>query len=364
MKGDFVSVIVSLCLVFVFLFPGAAVGLEARSRDPYFGAIAVDAATGRAFFEDHADRKGYPASMVKLMDLLIVLEKVKQGELSLSEEVLTTAEAARMGGTQVFLKEGETFSVEDLLYAMMVRSANDAAVALAIHIAGSKDAFVEVMNRRAQELGMDSTTFHSVHGLPPGPGQIPDVSTARDMAKLSIEVVKHPEALKYTATEFRKFRNGTFNMRTHNPVLGEFKGADGLKTGYFSAAGFSLAATAARDERRVICVVLGSRSKAARKRTAMELLTLGFSEASLSTAGDSASAGTENVETREAEGSSPVTREDSIPQKAEKENSRPAPLPTGIYGFILIIVAVTGIVFVIRLFVRHRKKSRFYKLPE
>ncbi|MFW6151667.1 MAG: D-alanyl-D-alanine carboxypeptidase family protein, partial [Verrucomicrobiota bacterium] len=308
---------------------------------------------------------GYPASMVKLMDLLIILEMVEDGKLSLNDRVLTTAGSARMGGTQVFLKEGEEFSVDELLYALIVHSANDAAVALAIHIAGSKRAFVELMNRRAEELGMNSTRFHSVHGLPPGRGQKPDVSTARDMAKLSLAVVNQPGALKYTSTEFRKFRNGTFDMRTHNPVLGNFDGADGLKTGYFRKAGFSLSATAVRDGKRIIAVILGSRNKKVRNRRIKELLALGFVEAP---PGDSAvSVAPVQNRTQEpvvvAEPEEVLEIEEKQPQPEKKEKSR-ASGRIGLYGFLLIAVALAGIIFLIRLFLRRgRDKGQFYKLP-
>ncbi len=143
---------------------------RAISRDPYIGAIVVDASDGRVLFNDNADETGYPASVTKLMDLLIILEKVQQGTLRFTDKVTVTAEAANVGGSQAYLRKNETFSIDDLLYALMVKSANDAAAALAIHIAGSQEAFVQWMNVKAQELGMASTHFHSVHGLPPSRG--------------------------------------------------------------------------------------------------------------------------------------------------------------------------------------------------
>ena len=154
--------------VLVFLTLSAAVAVEIKCRTPYLGAIVVDAATGKVLFEDNADAKGYPASVTKLMVLLVILDAVDSRHLTLDEPVTVTAESAKIGGSQVYLKEGEVFSVDELLYALIVQSANDAATALAIHYAGSKDAFVGLMNRRAREIGMTSTVFHSVHGLPPG----------------------------------------------------------------------------------------------------------------------------------------------------------------------------------------------------
>lgn len=257
----------------------AGAPIETRAKDPYLGAIAVDAASGRVLVEDDPDAKGYPASMLKLMVLLVILEKIDAGELSLADKVKVTAEAARMGGSQVYLAEKEVFTVDDLLYALMVQSANDAAVALAIHVAGSKDAFVDLMNRKAQALGMKSTVFCSVHGLPPGAGQKPDVTTPRDMAILCREVVKRPRALLYTSTRERPFRTEAkepFILRTHNRLLGAVEGCDGLKTGYFRAAGYSISATAARGGKRVIVVVLGSKNRQTRDLKARELIAKSF----------------------------------------------------------------------------------------
>ncbi len=250
--------------------------LPAVARIPYIGAVVVDATNGRVLFDDNADGAGYPASVVKLMDMLIIMEKVRQGGLKLSDRVVVSPEAARVGGSQVYLKPNEIFSVDDLLYALMVKSANDAAVALAVHIAGSQEAFVRLMNTRAQQLGMTSTRFNSVHGLPPARGLSHDESTARDLALLACAVLRYPEALRYTATKHYGFRNGTFSMVNHNHLLGVVEGCDGLKTGYFAKAGYSIVATAQRDNMRVVAVVLGSRSRRWRDFNARELLTNGF----------------------------------------------------------------------------------------
>ncbi len=250
------------------------------AHNPYRGAIAVEASTGRVLFEDQADVRGYPASMQKLMDLLIILEKLEHGQLSLTDQVPVSAKAAKTGGSQVWLAQNETFSLDDMLYALMVQSANDAAVALAEKVAGTTDAFVELMNQKAKELGMNNTVFHSVHGLPPSPGQEHDVTTARDFAILCREIVKHPEALKYTATREKQFRPNVPNrmvvMRTHNHLMGHVEGCDGLKTGFFAQAGYSIAVTAVRQGQRVIVVVLDSIDRQTRDHKATELLAKGF----------------------------------------------------------------------------------------
>ncbi len=258
----------------------AAAHRTTMARNPYLGAIAVDAGTGRVLFESHADEKGYPASMQKLMDLLIILEKLERKELSLDMPVPVSAKAAKTGGSQVWLAEKESFSLEDMLYALMVQSANDAAVAIAEKVAGSTDAFVELMNARARQLGMASTVFHSVHGLPPSAGQEHDVTTARDFSILCRELLKHPETLKYTSTRERTFRPNegkkTVVMRTHNHLLAQVEGCDGLKTGYFAQAGFSIAVTAARNGQRVVVIVLDSPDLKTRDAKAKELVAKGF----------------------------------------------------------------------------------------
>src|SRR5436190_8599314 len=245
------------------------------AKDPYLGAIVVDAATGRVLFEDHADTKGYPASVQKLMDLLLILERIEHGKLSLQDAVPVSAKAAKTGGSQVWLDAKESFSLDEMLYALMVQSANDAAVALAEKVAVTTDAFVDLMNQKARELGMNNTVFHSVHGLPPSPGQEHDVTSARDFSILCRQLLKHPEALRYTSTRERPFRpnagNKTVIMRTHNHLLGHVEGCDGLKTGYITQAGFSIAVTASRHGPRIVVIVLDSIDLKTRDNKAKEL---------------------------------------------------------------------------------------------
>ena len=253
------------------------------SRDPYLGAIVLDANTGAVLFEDGADRPGYPASMLKLMDLFIVLDQAKQGRIRLEDPVQITKEVAAIGGSQVYLDPRERFTVEELVYALMIQSANDAAMALALHVAGSREGFVRMMNDKAKELGLSPVTrFQSPHGLPPGKDQRPDITTPRDFALLCRALLQaHPETLKYTSETFRVFRQKPlFEMRTHNRLLGTVPGCDGLKTGYFTDAGFSVAATAQRDGARVIAVVMGSLDRKVRDAKAAALLASGLSAAS------------------------------------------------------------------------------------
>ncbi len=266
-------------LILLFMAPVALAArnpLNAIAKDPYLSALVIDADTGKVLFTENADAKVYPASVLKLMDLFVILARIEQGALKLNDMVQVTPEAAKIGGSQVYLDPKEQFPVEDLLYALMVQSANDAAVALATHVAGSKEGFVALMNQKAQELGMKNTRFHSVHGLPPSDGQEPDVTTARDFAILCRELVKRPEALKYTGTQSKGFREDKFIMRNHNKLLTQVTGCDGLKTGYFQAAGFSIAATAQKGGVRIIALVMGSKDRKVRDAKASELLAKGF----------------------------------------------------------------------------------------
>jgi D-alanyl-D-alanine carboxypeptidase (penicillin-binding protein 5/6) len=277
----FVAAVISLTVALSSLAPAstALAGYKRMARNPYVGAIVVEADSGKVLFEDNADRTSYPASVLKMMTLLLALDRIERGTLKLTDKVTATREAARTGGSQVYLCEKEVMSVDDMLYALMIQSANDAAVALAVHIGGSKPAFVQLMNKRAKEIGMKQTHFASPHGLPPSRGQQPDVTTARDMSLLARVLLKHPTALRYTSAHKHSIRGGKFMMRTHNHLLNTFRGCDGLKTGYTYAGGYSIAATAMRNGVRVVAVVLSSDSVRTRDRKAAELLEIGLRRA-------------------------------------------------------------------------------------
>lgn len=275
---NFRTLAVAFLLPLILLPARADAKVQVVSRDPYLGAIVVDASNGQALLAINADEKGYPASVLKLMDLLIILEQVRAGKISLQDKVTVSAAASKIGGSQVWLKEKEVFTIDDLLYALMIQSANDAAMALAEHIGGSKDGFIDLMNKKAREIGMKNTFFTSVHGLPPTPGSgaDPDTTTARDLSLLCLELLKYPEVFNYTGTRIRGFRNDTVQMVNHNRLLTSVRGCDGFKTGYIAAAGFSIALTAQRDGKRVIAVVLGSKDRKVRDAKVAELIEKGF----------------------------------------------------------------------------------------
>jgi D-alanyl-D-alanine carboxypeptidase (penicillin-binding protein 5/6) len=239
----------------------AALATEARAATAPVAYVVMDAATGVVLAERDAHRRWPPASMAKMMTVLVAMERVRDGAASLDEPVRASAWASRIGGSQVYLAEGETFSLGELLGAVMIASANDAAVAVAEHLAGSTAAFVELMNARAKALGLADTTYQSVHGLPPGRGQTADLTSAHDLAVLAREMMRFPGIMRWAATARAPFRGGALQMANTNHLVRTYAGATGLKTGYYREAGFSVTATANRNGLDVIAVVLGLPTK-------------------------------------------------------------------------------------------------------
>jgi D-alanyl-D-alanine carboxypeptidase (penicillin-binding protein 5/6) len=263
-----------LALLFLALLAPLAAATRAKPTRPdasdlgtYKGAIVTDAATGNVLFESNPDVVTPPASMTKLMTFAVLHDKLTAGTLTLATPVTVSAADSRIGGTQVYLKEKEVFNVEELIYALMIQSANDAAHALARAAGGSTDAFVELMNAKARTLGMNNTTFRSPHGLPPTSRRIAegDLTSPRDFAVLCRHLLQNTDVLTYTSARSRDFGlnrpGGPQRMENHNKLLGKVDGVDGLKTGYTAGAGYCLSATAQRNGRRVIVVIMGSFGK-------------------------------------------------------------------------------------------------------
>jgi D-alanyl-D-alanine carboxypeptidase (penicillin-binding protein 5/6) len=243
---------------------------------PYAAAALLEPTSGTFIFERNSHQPWPTASLAKMMVMLIVVEKLRDGSLKLTDRIATSRNASRMGGSQAYLKEGETFTLEEMMQAIVVHSANDASVAVAEHIAGSTDAFVRLMNRRAQQLGMKDTRYYSVHGLPPAPGVEQDVSSAYDCALLGRELIRFPDIVRWSGIDTTPFRAGQFELRNTNHLVRDYHGCDGLKTGFHAKAGFNVVATARRDGMRLIAVVLGSPHKRQNFREAAELLSMGF----------------------------------------------------------------------------------------
>ena len=238
-------------------------------------ALLMEATTGMILYESNADEALPPASVTKIMTLLLVMEAVEAGAVHLSDTVTVSAHAASMGGSQVYLKEGEQMSLEDLLKSVIITSANDAAVALAEHVAGSESTFVSMMNARAEELGAKNAKFENTNGLD-------DTATAhqmsaRDIAIISRELIRYDTVLRYSSTWMDSIREGAFGLTNTNRLVRFYPGCTGLKTGSTSKAGFCITATATRDGLPLICVILGAPTRDTRNAAATKLLDYGFS---------------------------------------------------------------------------------------
>lgn len=236
--------------------------------------ILIEASTGMVLFEKNADEALPPASVTKVMTLLLVMEAIDRGEIALTDPVTVSEKAAAMGGSQVYLKVGEQLTVEEMIKCVVIASANDAALALAELVAGSEDAFVLRMNHRAGELGMQNTHFENTNGLDDTTEN--HVISARDIAIMSAELMKHPTILKYTTIWQDSIRNGTFTLTNTNRLIRFYSGANGLKTGSTSKAGYCISAAAKRDGMQLIAVVMGSSTRDNRNETAKQLLNWGF----------------------------------------------------------------------------------------
>jgi D-alanyl-D-alanine carboxypeptidase (penicillin-binding protein 5/6) len=256
----------------------AAVKEVKEPQASYKAYIIVEAHTGKVIEGENVDVKRPPASITKLMVACIVMEKLATGAVKLTDQVTVSKNASNIGGSQVYLKEGETFTLEELMKAMMIHSANDAAYAISEHVAGSIDDMVRLMNEKAKIMGLNNTEYHGVHGLPPAKGDKEDLTSCNDLAILAREVLKYPKIMEWTGTITDSFRNGKFVLSNTNKLLTKFPGTDGLKTGYYSESGFNIVATAKKNELRFIVVVMGSPSGKIRDDVAMEKLKKGFSQ--------------------------------------------------------------------------------------
>jgi D-alanyl-D-alanine carboxypeptidase (penicillin-binding protein 5/6) len=254
----------------------AAAANSSGLTDPYTTACVMEPTTRTIIFNKDMDRPWPTASLAKMMVMLIVAEKLADGSLKLDNKVTASAVAAKMGGSQVYLAEGETFTLDDMMKAVVVHSANDATYAVAEYVGGSADAFVTLMNERAGALGLSNTHFYSVHGLPPEAGQGDDVSSAHERAIIGSELVKYPNVLRWSAIDTAPFRDGKFELRNTNHLVRTFPGCDGLKTGFYDKAGFNVVATAHREGLRLIAVVLGSPRKDENFDQAAALMAQGF----------------------------------------------------------------------------------------
>lgn len=245
-------------------------------------AVLMEASSGKIFYEKNADTPLPPASVTKIMTLLLVIEAVDDGKVSMNDTVTVSERAASMGGSQVYLKVGETMSLEDMVKSVVIASANDAAVALAEHIAGSEEAFVKRMNERAGELGMVNTNFENTNGLDDTAEK--HLISAKDIAIMSRELIRHEKILDYSSIWMDSIRDGAFGLTNTNRLIRFYNGANGLKTGSTSKAKFCISATAKRDGMQLIAVIMGSPTGDIRNAQAKKLLDYGFANYGLYTA--------------------------------------------------------------------------------
>ncbi|MGM9584861.1 MAG: D-alanyl-D-alanine carboxypeptidase family protein [Faecousia sp.] len=240
-------------------------------------AVLMDVTTGTVLYEANAHEPLAPASVTKVMTMLLIMEAVDSGKISLQDTVTASETAAAKGGSQIYLKAGETMSVSDMLKSIAVSSANDCACAMAEHIAGSEAAFVEAMNQRAKELGMRDTHFVNCTGLDDDDTAKQHRTSAYDIALMSRELLKnHPRIKEYTTIWMDTVRNGTFGLSNTNKLIRFYPGATGLKTGFTTGAGYCLSASAQRDGMELIAVVMGAPTSQARNAACKELLDYGF----------------------------------------------------------------------------------------
>lgn len=253
-------------------FEAAPVIAAVADSLPAKSAILLEQQTGKVLFEQNADERLPPASVTKIMTLLLVMEALESGKIHLDDMVTTSEYASSMGGSQIWLKVGEQMSVNDLLKAVAISSANDASVQLGEHVAGSNDAFVAVMNERASELGMENTLFLNCTGLDDAGHE----TTARDVALMSRELMKHPLVQEYSTVWMDSLRGGETELVNTNKLVRFYNGATGLKTGTTNGAGSCLSATATRGELSLVAVVMGSPTSNERFAAARGLLDFGF----------------------------------------------------------------------------------------
>ena len=275
-----IALLLVLCSVFsLFASQISALPAESDNSAPDFkfdcrSAILMEAGTGRVLYEMNADEALPPASVTKVMTLLLVMEAIEDGKISYTDMVTASAHACSMGGSQIYLEEGEQMSVEDMIKSVVIASANDAALALAEHVAGTEEAFVKMMNEKASALGLTATHFENTNGLDDSVQN--HVASARDIAIMSRELIKHKKITEYSSIWMDTIRNGEFGLTNTNRLVRFYKGATGLKTGSTAKAKFCITATAEREGMSLICVIMAAPTRDIRNAAASSLLDWGF----------------------------------------------------------------------------------------
>ena len=274
-----------ICLLAAFVLLICSFPIHAGAADlqiPAKSALLMDAATGTVLYESNADAPLAPASVTKVMTMLLIMEAIDGGRIGWDDSVTASETAAAKGGSQIYLKAGETMSVADMVKSIAVSSANDCACAMAEHIAGSESAFVSMMNSRAKELGMENTHFVNCTGLDDSEDAKDHKTSARDIAIMSRQLLKyHPDIKKYTTIWMDTVRNGAFGLSNTNKMVRFYSGCTGLKTGFTSAAGYCLSSSAQREGMELIAVVMGSATSQERFAACKSMLDYGFANFAL-----------------------------------------------------------------------------------
>ncbi len=280
MKRTVWLMVVCALLIGVFPLQAEAVDLNVAGKS----ALLMDVATGTVLYEHNAHESLAPASVTKVMTMLLIMEAIDSGKIGWDDMVTTSESAAAKGGSQVYLKVGETMSVSDMVKSIAVSSANDCACAMAEHLAGSESAFVELMNSRAKELGMNDTHFVNCTGLDDSEEAKAHLTSAYDIAIMSRELLKnHPAIKQFTTIWMDTVRDGTFGLSNTNKLVRFYNGATGLKTGFTSGAGYCLSASAQRDGMELIAVVMGCETSQDRFAACKSMLDYGFANFALVT---------------------------------------------------------------------------------
>lgn len=267
-------------LITALLVPVSAAAEPAEV--PAKSAVLMDVATGQILYEQNAHTPLAPASVTKVMTMLLIMEAIQDGSIGWEDLVTTSEAAAAKGGSQVYLKVGETMPVLDMVKSIAVSSANDCACAMAEHLAGSEDAFVVRMNERAKELGMTDTNFVNCTGLDDDPSAKEHKTSAHDIALMSRQLLKfHPEIKKFTTIWMDTVRGGAFGLSNTNKMVRFYQGTTGLKTGFTQQAGYCLSASAVREEMELIAVVMGCATSKERFAACKQLLDYGFANYAL-----------------------------------------------------------------------------------
>ena len=275
MKYRLLSALLALVLILLSVIPVSAAVPAPELPAP--SAILIEQSTGTVIFEKNAHERLAPASVTKVMTLLLVMEALDSGRISWDDTVIASEAAAAKGGSQIYLEAGEAMSMDDMLKSVVISSANDCAAALAEHVAGSEEAFVAMMNQRAEELGMENTHFVNCTGLDDGADAANHKTSAYDIALMSRELMKnHPDIKKFTTIWMDTVRNGQFGLSNTNKLIRFYNGATGLKTGFTSGAGYCLSATAEREGMELIAVVMGCETSNQRTAACKAMLDYGF----------------------------------------------------------------------------------------